>query len=144
MIFCAVLALAATFSSCNKNNMGEKVAGTYSGYSVANSQYFSDRVTENEKLIITNKGDNVAEIIFNSADWGNFSIKEGIVKKVGNSYEINGNGTCEMGMGEGPAQTYECTVEAVVNSLQSAIITFTIPSVMGGLTVEFRTGVPQN
>ncbi len=145
MIFCAVLALAATFTSCNKNNLGDKVSGTYSGYTVASSQYFNEMVTENETLTVKTGGGNLAEITFTSGEWGTYTIKEATVSKMGKAYQIVGKGTCEMaGMGGGPANTYECEVDAIVNSLQSAIFTFNVPSVMGGVTVEFRTGVPEN
>lgn len=145
MIFCAVLALAATFMSCNKNNMGDKVAGTYNGYTIASSQYFNEMVSENEKLTVKSSGGNLAEIIFSSTEWGNFTIKEGEVSKVGKSYQIVGKGTCEVAvMGGGSTNTYECEIEAIVNNLQDAVFTFKVPSVMGGLTVVFTTGVPGN
>lgn len=54
-------------------------------------------------------------------------------------YMLSGNGQTQMGMG-GNVSTYDCSFTASIRSIDDADMQFSVPAVMGGLTLVFKTG----
>lgn len=52
---------------------------------------------------------------------------------------LSGSGQTQMGMG-GNTSSYDCTFEAEIRSQTDARMEFSIPAVMGGMTLTFQTG----
>lgn len=142
---CLVMALAIVmfgFASCTKETLkpAEKVAGTYEGYTLASSNYFSDMFTADEKGTFTKVNDNTVKIEFTSNTWGSFTFDAALVEGTAAPYKVTGSGKCQMvGMG-GQAREYDCTVEANISGNGKDVITFNVPAVMGGTTVVFTQG----
>lgn len=136
------------FASCddNRNNDGEKpfspadIAGTYEGYASVSFFGASQGTYDNQSVAITAGDDGKVALAYVSDTWGSFTIKSVTVAQSGDKYTVSGDGTVSMGMQGQPAKDYEFAMTGTVRSLTDAAMTFTIPAVMGGLTLEFITG----
>lgn len=130
------------FASCTKETVkpAEKVAGTYEGYTLAASNYFSDMFTADEKVSVTKVSDNTVKIEFASNSWGSFTIEEALVEGKEAPYKVTGSGKCKMTAMGSEEREYDCTVEAMINGNGSDVMTFSLPSVMGGTTLSFKQG----
>lgn len=120
-------------------NYASVVKGTYEGYTVASTQYFSDMVAASQTVKVTDLGNSEARIDFVSDTWGTILIEKAQVSKNGNTYLIEGDGTATMGMSGRPAQEYACGFSGTVTDGVAAY-TFSLPAVMGGLTIDFKSG----
>ncbi|MGN0033462.1 MAG: calycin-like domain-containing protein [Candidatus Limimorpha sp.] len=115
------------------------IAGNYSGYTLANCDYFSNTCTADETISVTGNNDGTAKVAFESDSWGIFTIPNAQMSENGGVYALTGNGQTQMGMG-GNTSSYDCTFTAVINSKESAEMKFQVANVMGGLSIDFFTG----
>lgn len=148
-IFVALGALCLTSCSDDKDpdeptivvpstSVSEAVKGSFGGYATVSCAYFSNQVSADETLKVTDLGDNKVKIELSSGSWGDIVIPEATVSASGDTYAIEGSGTSTMGMG-GNVKEYACTVSGKM--VGGAVdYTFSVPSVMGGLTIVFRDG----
>lgn len=115
------------------------IAGNYDGYVVANSAYTQNLLSEDETVSIAENTDGTATVSFTSATFGELSIPDARVDCEGETYTLSGKGTAKMGMG-GNISSYDCVFTATVKTKDDAVMRFSVPSVMGGLTIDFHTG----
>ena len=152
MLMMSIFAICAV--SCSDDDEpvvkpAEEVAATYSGYTVANCKYFTDMAEDNQTLTITAIADATVNVTYSSDSWGDFTINGATVTESGNAYVISGTGVTVMGM-NGTTSDYECSFSGTVQKPYSsvapkAVFSFTVPGVMGGLTIEFTEGeIPAN
>lgn len=138
-----VLAVAAFCSmSCDKKTNDPKVvdfAGSYNGYTLANCNYFQNMISADETVVITENTDGTATVSFTSSTWGTFTITDAQASISGNVCSLSGSGQTQMGMG-GSTSAYDCTFTAEIKSQTDARMEFSIPAVMGGMTLTFQTG----
>ena len=138
-----VLAVAAFCSmSCDKKTNDPKevdFAGSYKGYTLANCNYFQNMISADETVVITENTDGTATVSFTSATWGTFTITDAQASISGNVCSLSGSGQTQMGMG-GNTSTNDCTFTAEIKSQSDARMEFSIPAVMGGMTLTFQTG----
>ena len=137
MVSAAILLMA-----CDKDENGSKTvdfAGSYNGYTLASCDYFQNRISPDETVVITKNTDGSASVSFTSATWGTFTITDAQASISGNVCSLSGSGQTQMGMG-GSTSTYKCTFTAEIKSQTDARMEFSIPAVMGGMTLTFQTG----
>ena len=121
-------------------NLAEKIAGDYSGYSSASCAMFEDMVTAGEELTVVANEDGTAKITMISSVWGTFNAESVAVAASGEDFTISGEGKVSMSMGGGDPKEYDFTVEGTISSDKKVEITYVCPAVMGGLTIVFRDG----
>ena len=137
-----MLSAAVFMMACDKDENGSKTvdfAGSYNGYTLANCNYFQNRISPDETVVITKNTDGTASVSFTSATWGTFTITDAQASISGNVCSLSGNGQTQMGMG-GSTSAYDCTFSAEIKSQTDARMEFTVPAVMGGMTLTFQTG----
>ena len=138
-----IMLFAAFFiMSCDKEQNGSETiefAGNYNGYTLANCNYFQDMLSADETVTITKNSNGSASISFESSTWGEFTIASAQVSMNGDICVLSGSGQTQMGMG-GNTSSYDCTFTAEIKSLTDARMEFSIPAVMGGMTLTFQTG----
>ncbi|WP_162612043.1 calycin-like domain-containing protein [Alistipes sp. An66] len=137
-----MLSVAALMMGCDKDENGSKTvdfAGSYNGYTLASCDYFQNRISPDETVVITKNTDGSASVSFTSAMWGTFTITDAQASISGNVCSLSGSGQTQMGMG-GSTSTYKCTFTAEIKSQTDARMEFKIPAVMGGMTLTFQTG----
>lgn len=137
-----MLSVAAFMMACDKEESDSKTvdfAGNYDGYTLANCNYFQNMISPDETVVITKNTDGTASISFTSATWGEFTIANAQASVSGDVCSLSGNGQTQMGMG-GSTSAYECTFSAEIKSQTDARMEFTVPAVMGGMTLTFQTG----
>ena len=150
LLFGAIVAmLPMAIASCDKEKEETapstsvdvtKVLGTYEGYTLASSAYFQNNFTADESVTIAKSGDKTVDITFASGTWGTTTITRATVSANGSRYTVSGTGTCLMaGMG-GQERSYDCTLTADIASTADATVTVSLPAVMGGTNVVFKTG----
>ncbi len=116
------------------------VPGTYSGYIEAKSAYFSGMTEDDQKIVITQNSDDTYKMTYTSDTWGEFTIENIEAKFANGKFTVSGNGTTKMGM-SGNVKDYDCSVEGTIDvSKEDPTFTFSVPTVMGGLTIVFHTG----
>lgn len=146
-----VAAVAIGFQSCSSDDDDEKtvektpaelVAGTYSGYSTGVSTYFSGMVGTDESVTLTPNTDGTVNVAYTSSTWGNTTLSNITVAKSGTDYALSGSGKYSMGHA-GSSKEYDCTVSGTISADKATYsIAFSLPSVMGGLTITFQNGEP--
>ena len=137
MVSAAILLMA-----CDKDENGSKTvdfAGNYDGYTLASSNYFQNMISPDETVVITKNTDGSASVSFTSATWGTFTITDAQASVSGDICSLSGSGQTQMGMG-GSTSAYDCTFTAEIKSQTDARMEFSIPTVMGGMTLTFQTG----
>ena len=153
LLFGAIVAmLPIAIASCDKEKEETtpsasvdvtKVVGTYEGYSLASSAYFQNNFTADESLTVAvseAKAGNTVDITFASATWGTTTVTGATVAANGSRYTVSGTGSCLMaGMG-GQERSYDCSLTADIASISDATVTVSLPAVMGGTNVVFKTG----
>lgn len=122
--------------------VSQLLAGSYSGWSAGSSAYFSDYGIENSSVKITANEDGTVNVALTSGTWGNTTIENvAATKATDGSYTLEGSGKFSMGMAGGAAKDYDCNVTGTIsNDKETYTINFTLPSVMGGLTIVFQNG----
>lgn len=137
-----MLSVAALMMGCDKDENGSKTvdfAGSYNGYTLANCNYFQNMISADETVVITENTDGTATVSFTSATWGTFTITDAQASISGNVCSLSGSGQTQMGMG-GSTSANDCTFTAEIKSQTDARMEFSIPAVMGGMTLTFQTG----
>lgn len=137
-----MLSAAVFMMACDKDENGSKTvdfAGSYNGYTLASCNYFQNMISPDETVVITKNTDGTATVSFTSATWGEFTITDAQASVSGNVCSLSGSGQTQMGMG-GNTSAYDCTFTAEIKSQTDARMEFSIPAVMGGMTLTFQTG----
>lgn len=137
-----MLSVASIMMACDKEDSGSKTvdfAGSYKGYTLASCNYFQNMISADETVVITENTDGSASVSFTSATWGTFTITDAQASISGNVCSLSGSGQTQMGM-NGNTSTYDCTFTAEIRSQDDARMEFSIPAVMGGMTLTFQTG----
>lgn len=137
-----MLSAAVFMMACDKDENGSKTvdfAGSYNGYTLASCNYFQNMISPDETVVITENTDGTATVSFTSATWGTFTITDAQASISGNVCSLSGSGQTQMGMG-GSTSAYDCTFTAEIKSQTDARMEFSIPAVMGGMTLTFQTG----
>ena len=137
-----MLSAAVFMMACDKDENGSKTvdfAGNYDGYTLASCNYFQNMISADETVVITENTDGSASVSFTSATWGTFTITDAQASISGNVCSLSGSGQTQMGMG-GSTSAYDCTFTAEIKSQTDARMEFSIPAVMGGMTLTFQTG----
>lgn len=137
-----MLSVASIMMACDKEDSGSKTvdfAGSYKGYTLASCNYFQNMISADETVVITKNTDGSASVSFTSATWGTFTITDAQASISGNVCSLSGSGQTQMGMG-GSTSAYDCTFTAEIKSQTDAWMEFSIPAVMGGMTLTFQTG----
>ena len=137
-----MLSAAVFMMACDKDENGSKTvdfAGSYNGYTLASCNYFQNMISADETVVITENTDGTATVSFTSATWGEFTITDAQASVSGDVCSLSGSGQTQMGMG-GSTSAYDCTFTAEIKSQTDARMEFSIPAVMGGMTLTFQTG----
>ncbi len=137
-----MLSAAVFMMACDKDENGSKTvnfAGSYKGYTLASCNYFQNMISPDETVVITKNTDGSASVSFTSATWGTFTITDAQASVSGDICSLSGSGQTQMGMG-GSTSAYDCTFTAEIKSQTDARMEFSIPAVMGGMTLTFQTG----
>lgn len=137
-----MLSAAVFMMACDKDENGSKTvdfAGSYNGYTLASCNYFQNMISADETVVITENTDGTATVSFTSATWGEFTITDAQASVSGDICSLSGSGQTQMGMG-GSTSAYDCTFTAEIKSQTDARMEFSIPAVMGGMTLTFQTG----
>lgn len=137
-----MLSAAVFMMACDKDENGSKTvdfAGSYNGYTLASCNYFQNMISADETVVITENTDGTATVSFTSATWGEFTITDAQASVSGDLCTLSGSGQTQMGM-NGNTSTYDCTFTAEIRSQDDARMEFSIPAVMGGMTLTFQTG----
>lgn len=137
-----MLSAAVFMMACDKDENGSKTvdfAGRYNGYTLASCNYFQNIISADETVVITENTDGTATVSFTSATWGEFTITDAQATVNGDLCTLSGSGQTQMGM-NGNTSTYDCTFTAEIRSQDDARMEFSIPAVMGGMTLTFQTG----
>lgn len=137
-----MLSAAVFMMACDKDENGSKTvdfAGSYKGYTLASCNYFQNMISPDETVVITKNTDGTATVSFTSATWGTFTITDAQASVSGDVCSLSGSGQTQMGMG-GSTSAYDCTFTAEIKSQTDARMEFSIPAVMGGMTLTFQTG----
>jgi hypothetical protein len=135
-----VAIFAASCSSDKENeNPAQEIAGKYEGYTSASCAYFSGTVTDDQTVVLTAADADKVNVSYTSDTWGTFTINDATVVRDGAACKIVGDGTTLMGHAGSAANEYQCSLTGSVEG-GVAEFTFSCPSVMGGLKIEFKTG----
>lgn len=137
-----MLSAAVFMMACDKDENGSKTvdfAGRYNGYTLASCNYFQNMISADETVVLTKNTDGTASVSFTSATWGEFTITDAQATVNGDLCTLSGSGQTQMGM-NGNTSTYDCTFTAEIRSQDDARMEFSIPAVMGGMTLTFQTG----
>lgn len=137
-----MLSAAVFMMACDKDENGSKTvdfAGSYNGYTLASCNYFQNMISADETVVITENTDGSATVSFTSATWDTFTITDAQASISGNVCSLSGSGQTQMGMG-GSTSAHDCTFTAEIKSQTDARMEFSIPAVMGGMTLTFQTG----
>lgn len=137
-----MLSAAVFMMACDKDENGSKTvdfAGSYNGYTLASCNYFQNMISADETVVLTKNTDGTATVSFTSATWGEFTITDAQATVNGDLCTLSGSGQTQMGMG-GSTSAHDCTFTAEIKSQTDARMEFSIPAVMGGMTLTFQTG----
>lgn len=137
-----MLSAAVFMMACDKDENGSKTvdfAGSYNGYTLASCNYFQNMISADETVVLTKNTDGTASVSFTSATWGEFTVTDAQASVSGDLCTLSGSGQAQMGMG-GSTSAHDCTFTAEIKSQTDARMEFSIPAVMGGMTLTFQTG----
>ncbi len=121
----------------------DALAGTYEGYTSASFTYVTDpMITSDESFTLTANDDGTTlTLSYVSETWGTFTFSSVSATLSDGVYTIEGEGSTVMGMSSDSSSEYDATVSGTISEDKSDFaVTFTVPSVMGGLTVTFYSG----
>ena len=120
------------------------VPGTYAGYTKADCTYFQGMYADAQTLTIEASGNDKYKATYTSETWGEFTVENITTVAEDGKFILSGEGSTMMGMGGNVAE-YACSFTGSVDvEKETPTFKFTVPAVMGGLTIEFNTGdMPQ-
>jgi hypothetical protein len=116
------------------------VAKEYSGYANASSQYFNDMMADNQTATVVAVSADKVNISYTSDTWGTFTITNATVTKSNDVYTIVGEGVTAMAHAGQEAKEYACSFSGTVAADGTQAFVFSVPSVMGGLTITLLPG----
>lgn len=140
-----ITALITSFSACSSDDDSETpavndIAGTYTGYSNGACAYFSSQVGQDESVTIAANADGTANLTYNSTTWGATTIQNVKVTRTSSGYSLAGSGVYPMGHG-GATNDYDCALTGSISAdKKTCSVIFSLPEVMGGLTITFQNG----
>ncbi len=140
LIVVAIAMVAVCCVSCHRMKPAEEVAGTYKGYSLASCAFFQDQFTAEESLVLSQTSDNTVSLSYTSSTWGNLIMKDVLVTKEGGTYSLVGDGEFTMTSHSGEPNTFSCSMTATLSGSKVMTMTITIPDLMNGTTIVFKTG----
>ena len=83
---------------------------------------------------------NKVNVNYTSDSWGTFTFENATVVETSGSFVITGEGTTLMGMGDN-IKEYKCELSGKIDASKlNPSFTFTVPAVMGGMTITFYPG----
>lgn len=142
LIAMSLLIIATACGNDDKDapvNIAAEASGTFTGYTLASCAYFQGDLSTDQKVIVTESATaGKVDISFVSDSWGTVSVTAATVAEGETGYPVAGHGRWSMGM-DGNIKEYDCNVTGVVKPGATSF-TFSCPSVMGGLIVEFNEG----
>ncbi len=116
------------------------VAGSYSGWTKGDCQYFQNRTQNDEKLTISSNDDGTVDVKLTSQMWGETTITTVKAEKTTDGYTLSGSGKFSMGMGDSKTD-YDCKLSGTISSdKETYSLVFNLPAVMGGLNITFAQG----
>lgn len=116
------------------------LAGSYEGWTEASCAYFEGMQATDQTLSLTANADDTFTLAYTSDSWGEFSFESLSVTSANGIYTLSGEGVTMMGM-DGNISEYPCTVTGRIDANKENVsFTFTVPGVMGGLTITFTQG----
>lgn len=116
------------------------LAGSYKGWTEASCAYFEGMQATDQNLSLTANADDTFTLAYTSDSWGEFSFESLSVTSANGIYTLSGEGVTMMGM-DGNISEYPCTVTGSIDANKENVnFTFTVPGVMGGLTITFTQG----
>ena len=116
------------------------LAGSYEGWTEASCAYFEGMQATGQTLSLTANANDTFALAYTSDSWGEFSFESLSVTSANGIYTLSGEGVTMMGM-DGNISEYPCTVTGRIDANKENIsFTFTVPGVMGGLTITFTQG----
>lgn len=116
------------------------LAGSYEGWTEASCAYFEGMQATDQTLSLTANADDTFTLAYTSDSWGEFSFESLSVTSANGIYTLSGKGVTMMGM-DGNISEYPCTVTGSIDANKENVsFTFTVPGVMGGLTITFTQG----
>lgn len=137
-----VLSCSSTFVSCSSDDESDNtqeakaIAGTYSGYSIGDSQMFSDYLMGDQATTtITANEDGTINLVYKSGS-GDFTLNNLEIS----SKSFSGEGEVSLSMSGGVGTNYAYTLEASVDDSKELTLKANIPAVMSGLDVSFIQG----
>lgn len=139
-LMCVVGVLAACSDEKNEGPAyAGKIAGTYTGYSMAVFQYVPDPVyTADQEVKVTAVSENTVNVSYTDATWGTYRLENADVVYTDGQYTVSGSGKVSLGMGSSAA-AYDYTLSAVLKETELSL-KITLPAVMGGLDIVFTSG----
>ena len=106
----------------------------------ASCAYFEGMQATDQTLSLTANADDTFTLAYTSDSWGEFSFESLSVTSANGIYTLSGEGVTMMGM-NGNIREYPCTVTGRIDANKENVsFTFTVPGVMGGLTITFTQG----
>ena len=133
--------LKITFAS-GEAPTSKVVAGTYTGYTVADFKYTTiPMTTPSQTVTMTSNEDNTSKLTYVSDTWGTFTVSNATVTFKDDIYTITGSGKTVMGMEATSQKEYDCTVAGTISKDKKTVsFVFDVPAVMGGLKITFTQG----
>lgn len=135
-----LLGMLSLFSACNNDddgtNKAQEIAGKYEGYSIGDCAMFTDYVMgEKSVTTIVPNEDGTINVTYDSGS-GEFKLNN--IKVTSKTFE--GSGQVELSMNDKPAGAKDFTLTGSIDEQQKLTLKVNVPSVMGGLTIEFIQG----
>lgn len=118
------------------------VAGTYAGHTAASFQYRATPMYANDQRASVSLGDgDTLTVTLVSPTWGTFTARNATVTEANGTYTISGEGQARIPSHGGTPQNYQFTLSATTNAARTDYtFTWTVPAVMGGVTLVLRPG----
>jgi hypothetical protein len=149
LMMAMMLMVAPVLTSCGSDDDEEvvdtvtaatAVAKEYTGYTEAKSTYFNGMMSDDQTVSIVAVSADKVNISYTSDTWGSFTINNATVTKTDNGYSIVGEGVTAMAHAGQEAKEYACSFSGTVATDGTPEFVFSVPSVMGGLTITLYPG----